>query len=78
MRPVSLYAIPVWSSTRIQNFDKLETVENKCLRRIYDYNTTDISNHDLREKARLTRLFHIIFKRTKNFYEYEIKQLEYK
>lgn len=76
MRPISLYAIPVWSSTNIKNFDKLEAVENRCLRKILNKKPREISNINLRKEANWTKLTHIIYERTKAFYDYKIKILE--
>lgn len=75
IRPILLYAAPVWSSTSINNFLRLETVENYCLRKIAGYRQSEITNKKLWKKTKWTRLSKIIFRRTKNFFDYKVKNL---
>lgn len=75
VRPILTYAAPVWSSTKIANFLRLETIENHCLRLIQGYKASEISNEELWYRANWTRLCHIIGKRTLSFFNYKIKAL---
>lgn len=76
IRPILLYACPVWSSTNITNFQKLEVIENKCLRQILGLKPVEITNEDLWARTNWTRLSKIIYRRTKTFYEYKILALQ--
>lgn len=75
IRPILTYASPVWSSTNINNLQKLEVTENKCLRQVLGYRPIEISNKNLWKKANWLRLCKLIYRRTNNFFTYKIHAL---
>lgn len=67
IRPIILYATPIWSNTYNSNIKKLETIENKIF---------TVSNKTIREKLKVEPLREKIKEFTKNFYTEKIKHLE--
>lgn len=75
IRPILLYAAPVWSNTCESNYNKLEVVQNKILRMIASAkpNTT---NSQIRQDLNMSSLKEEIHKQSKNFYDTQITKID--
>ena len=75
IKPVMLYAAPIWSNTTVTNVNKLETIQNKILRLIarVEPNTTNL---EIRESLKMNILWEDIHSRTKDCYTIQIQHLE--
>lgn len=75
IRPVLLYAAPVWSNTCKSNLKKLESVQSKILRTI-SKEFPNISNEVIRNKLEINSLQHEIEVRTRNFFQFQIQHID--
>lgn len=75
IRPILLYACPIWGNTCKTNIKKLETIQNKILRIISKEHYL-VSNLKIREKLNMTLLNDVIFANTNTFYKERIQHLK--
>lgn len=75
IRPIILYAAPIWSNTCKTNYNKLEAVQSKILRMISG-KYPNVSNKIIRNKLKMPTLKQEIQKHSKNFYEKQIPKVE--
>lgn len=73
--PVMLYAIPVWSNTCESNINKLQIIQNKCLRMICKAGPRD-RNSDLHKKCNVRPIREHICDATRKFYVEQIENSE--
>lgn len=74
IRPILLYAAPVWSSTCKSNINILEIIQNIILRTISNCNHRT-KNKDIRKELKIDTIRDIIYKLTKNFFANQINHL---
>lgn len=67
IRPIFLYAAPIWSSAATSHINKLEVFQNKLIRWI-DKSDWDTSNSSIRSKYNINSVTEQIYKLTKNFF----------
>lgn len=67
IRPILLYAAPLWSNTCYTNISKLQTFQNKIIREITKALPRD-RNLDLHKYLNLPGIWDQIYKLTKNFF----------
>lgn len=77
VRSILTYACPTWSSAATNHRNKLQVIENRCLRAISGKTITEIKNTDLYEEHKITPILTHIRKQTRKFYTQKVKQLEY-
>lgn len=73
IKPILMYAAPIWSNTAITNLNKIKTFENKLLRYISNSEPNE-TNVQIKNKLDIISIEKDIFNRTKDFYEYNVKQ----
>mgnify|MGYP002775233228 CR=1 FL=1 len=74
--PILTYACPVWSNTSKSNIEKLQKVQNRCLRMALNKNIrTKIKA--LHEEAKIQPVKERILDLTQKFFDYNIKQINY-
>lgn len=71
IKPILTYASPVWSSANDTNLKIIQTIENRCLRIIFNKKTYEISNRNLIRMANVTPVLHLIRKKWIRFFRYE-------
>lgn len=74
IKPLLLYAAPVWSSTSRANINKIKIIENKTLRMICN-SEPRTSNKKLHEHAQIKDIYDDIHKQTVLFYEHRTSHL---
>lgn len=74
IRPVILYACPIWSNTCDTNYKRLQIIQNKCLRMIIDAEP-GISNKKLHELANIPKLKELVHKHATNFYSSKLTNI---
>lgn len=72
IRPILLYAAPVWGNTTKSNIQKLEILQNKILRSIGRAEYME-PNKKIRDRLNINTLEDQIRKLTKNFFEFQTK-----
>lgn len=75
IRPVLLYAAPIWSNTYKSNIQKLEAEQSKILRMI-SKEMPNITNTFIRKKLNINSLYEEIEIRTKNFFQRQTKHIK--
>lgn len=62
IRPILLYACPVWSNTSQSNYNRLQTLQNKCLRMILNlpYGTSSKFLHERLQMPTIKNVSHEI------------------
>lgn len=68
IKPIMLYAAPVWSNTNNTNIKTLQTIQNKYLRKVTNNNATNITNKSIHENTKTQTMRETIIKHTRNFY----------
>ena len=74
VKPVMLYAAPIWSNMFASNYYKLQIVQNRCLRKICDA-SPKISNQNIHLKLHMEEIKNDIIRLTHNFYKNQIQHL---
>lgn len=75
MRPILLYAAPVWSNTCKSNYKKLKVVQSKTLR-MFSREEYHVTNKKIRDILKMSSLTEVIHERSKNFYEEQLPKIE--
>ena len=75
IKPIMLYAAPIWGNTCKTNINKLQTIQNKVLRMVSGAEWRK-TNESIRNSLQITELFPVIKDLTKNFYESQIKEIQ--
>lgn len=73
IKPILLYAAPVWSGTYKTAINRIRVVQNKTLRLISqaDYY---ISNENIQKQLNISDITEDIYKQTQKFYNYSIRK----
>ena len=74
IRPIMLYAAPIWGNTFISNINKLETIQNKALRMVSGEGWR-VSNAQIRKKLDMITVYTVIYDMTKMFYEHQLNNI---
>lgn len=74
IRPILLYACPIWSNTCDSNYKRLQIVQNKCLKMICNAKPRTRIN-DLHKQLNVPKIKEIIETHTINFYNNKLKIL---
>lgn len=74
IKPILLYAAPVWSSTCQTNINRIKTIENKTLRMISNA-APRTSNTKLHSQLQIDDIYNDIYKQTKLFYDQRTNHL---
>ena len=74
IKPVMLYATPIWSNSCKSNIKKIQTIQNKILRAATnsDYH---IRNFDIQKLTNIKDIHEEIYDRTYDFYKEQTKNL---
>lgn len=75
VKPVLLYACPIWSSTCKSNIEKLERIQNKILRMI-EKAPQSMNNVKIRSKLGMTTLWETIHRFTYTFYNEKLQDID--
>lgn len=73
IKPILLYASPIWSNAAKSSITKIQRVQNKILRFINN-GERGLSNRHIREKLNVKDLFEEIYDRSHEFYNIRVKQ----
>lgn len=75
IRPMILYASPVWSKTSKTNYDKLQRIQNKYLRIILN-KPKETKTSDLQKDSQIDSLDNVIKNETRSFFGIKITKLK--
>ena len=75
VRPIMLYASPIWSNTCNTNINKLQTIQNRCLRMITKANSKD-RNVDIHKKCNIKTIKEYMYNLTSNYFNNQIPDFE--
>ncbi|CAG5092705.1 Similar to X-element\ORF2: Probable RNA-directed DNA polymerase from transposon X-element (Drosophila melanogaster) [Cotesia congregata] len=75
IKPILLYAAPIWSSASNININKIKTIENKILRMISNARLYE-RNDSIKSRLNIDEIYNDIHKRTQDFYNNRTKNLE--
>ena len=71
IRPIMLYGSPIWGNTCKYNINKLQIIQNKCLRMATNANL-GTKTADLHKKLNIPTISQVIYNTTKKFYADEL------
>ena len=74
IKPVMLYATPIWSNTCKSNIKKIRTIQNKILRAATN-SAYHIRNFDIQKLTNIKDIHEEIYDRTYDFYKEQTKNL---
>ena len=75
VRPIIMYAAPVWSNTSKTNVNTLQIIQNRCLRMILNASPKETTK-DLHDKCNVQLVKEYIYNLTKKFYVNQIENSE--
>ena len=73
IRPIMLYAAPIWSNTCNSNINKFEIIQNKVLKK-FSEQYKDLRNVEIRKTLNILTVKENIFKLAINFFKVNIKK----
>ena len=73
IRPIMLYAAPIWSNTCNSNINKFEVIQNKVLKK-FSEKYEDLQNVEIRKTLNMLTVKENIFKLAINFFKVNIKK----
>ena len=72
IKPIMLYAAPIWSNTAVTNVTMLQRVQNKCLRMIVNAGPRE-RNLDIHKRCNMKPIMNEIYDVTKDSAQFRIK-----
>lgn len=75
IRPILLYASPIWSDTSNTNYERLQRIPNECLRMARNAKP-GLSIKEIHKQTGLPKIKDVVYRHTTNFYTTQIKNID--